>query len=123
MDNRCKYKDENEKVIFFKKKKYLDEYSEHDREQAIKYLANCENPSQFFTTNGMIDIPAVIGCINEDMRKKILSEHKYAITQLVSNGKSNGRWQTFLPDSTAKNGRRQLILRILKMISLSIIQD
>lgn len=108
MDGGCNYYGNDNKVISFQTRKYLEEYSEHDREIAIKYLANCENPSQFFTANGMIDVPAVIGCIENDMRKKILSEHKYAITQLVSNGKSNGRWQTFLPDPTAKNGRRQI---------------
>lgn len=85
-------------------------------------LVLCENPSQFFTTDGMIDIPAVIGCINEDMRKKILSEHKYAITQLVSNGKSNGRWQTFLPEPTAKNGRRQIRRANLKDLEDDIIE-
>lgn len=86
---------DDEKVITF--------YGSEEKEKALNYLANCDDASKFLTSCGKIDIPAVLNAMDEEMAKKIISKHKYAITQLA-----DGRWQTYVDDAESKNGRKLL---------------
>lgn len=41
--------------------------------------------------------------MDQEMGRKIIENHKYAITQIP-----DGRWQTYVEDAKAKNGRKLL---------------
>lgn len=93
-------KSDTDKVISF----CNNNNNEYSKTFAFEYLANCENPSQYLDSDGKIDVFAILRSIDDDMRKKILENHPYEVKYL----ESIGRWQTYVPDDTCKNGRRQL---------------
>ena len=57
----------------------------------------------FQVRNGMINLDDVKASIVDTERKKILNSHRYSI----SHGK-DGNWRTWVPDKTAKEGRRKI---------------
>lgn len=66
--------------------------------EAIKYMAENGNLSNYLSEDGKMDTDAIWGAVNEMNKRKLLEQHPYTITKLA-----NGRWQTFLPaDGTQK---------------------
>ena len=66
------------------------------QEELLKYALN----------NGMIDLDEVSEKANMKLIEKVDKIHKFKITKL--NGKNDQRWQTYVLDSTKKNGRKIL---------------
>ena len=63
-----------------------------------------EETLAFLENNGIIDLRDVEDNMRKARKEKILKEHPYKIYQ----GK-DGRWRTYLPDETKKEGRRQVV--------------
>jgi len=78
-------------------------YSSAEQERAINYFAKCNNPSQFLTASGKIDISSILGVLEEEMGRKYIENHKYAISRIA-----DGRWQTYVDDPKSKSGRRTI---------------
>ena len=58
---------------------------------------------KFATENGMFNADDVLNAMNKKRKQEIIRNHKYKISQ--TKGK-DGRWSTYVPDATKKNGRR-----------------
>ena len=56
---------------------------------------------QFIINNGMIDINDIQNSMEAMKREELLNKHQYKIWQ----GK-DGKWYTYLPDESKKDGRR-----------------
>lgn len=55
----------------------------------------------YLSDNGTIDLNGVVEDMARSRKEQLLNQHKYAITQ-----RSDGRWQTYVPDESCRNGRR-----------------
>ncbi|MBR3376719.1 MAG: site-specific integrase [Mogibacterium sp.] len=55
----------------------------------------------YLKNNGTIDLNGVVEDMARSRREQLLQQHKYAITE-----RSDGRWQTYVPDESCRNGRR-----------------
>lgn len=75
--------------------------SDEERRSALNFLSTCEDASQFISPHGKIDLVAILRRMEEMRRQKILDQHIYTINQLP-----DGRWQTYVPDESAKTGRK-----------------
>ena len=70
---------------------------------AILASLSPEETLDYLQRNGMIDVDDVREKIVDKERTQILSKHPYAISQ----GK-DGRWRTWVPDKTKKEGRKKI---------------
>ncbi|MCR5421670.1 MAG: tyrosine-type recombinase/integrase [Lachnospiraceae bacterium] len=82
---------------------YKHDLQENEEKIFLSIIREGIDLSQFLSENGTIDMVAVLSKVTEMNNQKLLTEHPYAITQL-----SNGRWQTFLPDSRSRDKRKQV---------------
>ncbi len=67
----------------------------------LQYLKDGNEILQFIINNGMIDISDVQDSMETMKREELLKKHPYKIWQ----GK-DGKWYTYLPDESKKDGRR-----------------
>lgn len=102
-NTRNGYKDDVKGVIISAEDRFNVSYTSEEQVRALEYLANCEDVSQFLSSCGRINISAVLEVMDQEMGRKIIENHKYAITQIP-----DGRWQTYVEDAKAKNGRKLL---------------
>ena len=70
----------------------------------IPATPSAEEVLSFLALNGSIDLNGVQEQMKRSREEKILKKHKYAIT-----GRSDGRWQTYVPDKTCRNNRRLIV--------------
>lgn len=66
----------------------------------------------------IVDIEDVLNKIEDMKNKEIIEQHPYAITLY-----SNGRWKTYLPDSSKPDGRRQIAKSTKEKVYQAIIDD
>ena len=76
------------------------------------------NELDFLNACGILDSEDVLKKIEVMNNNAILKQHPYAITE-----GTNGRWYTYLPDSTKPHGRKQIAKSTRKKIEEAIIAD
>ena len=72
---------------------------------------------KFAIENGMLDTALVQEKIEMQKRAEILKNHQYKIWQA-----SNGRWRTYLPDDSRKEGRRPIAKSTLEKLQEEVIK-
>ena len=58
----------------------------------------------YLAQNGTIDLNGVVEDMARSRKEQLLKQHKYTITE-----RSDGRWQTYIPDESCRNHRRLIV--------------
>ena len=58
----------------------------------------------YLAQNGTIDLNGVVEDMARSRKEQLLKQHKYTITE-----RSDGRWQTYVPDESCRNHRRLIV--------------
>lgn len=72
---------------------------------------------QLLDKQGIITSDAVQELVEMDKRKQALEQHNYSIFQ-----GTNGRWYTYLPDDTKKNGRKQIVKSTKEKVEDAVVE-
>ena len=73
------------------------------RNPASEINVSADNLLNFAIENGMFNADDVLNAMNKKRKQEIIRNHKYKISQMKG---KDGRWSTYVPDATKKNGRR-----------------